>query len=119
MPKALPVVDVSDAICCQPMASAAMSEADALELALRLKALADPVRVRLMSLLFAAGDDQGCTCDLAPALGLTEATVSHHLGVLKRAGLVTGVRQGANVYYRANGESLTALCQVIDPRCCM
>ena len=94
-----------------------MSEGDALEVALRLKALADPVRVRLMSLLLAA--DDVCTCDLAPAVGVTEATVSHHLSVLKKAGLISeGERRGMNVYYRARRESLGALCRVIDPDCC-
>jgi DNA-binding transcriptional ArsR family regulator len=94
-----------------------MSAEDALEVALRLKALADPVRVRLMSLLLAG--DEVCTCDLAPALGVTEATVSHHLTVLKKAGLISdGERRGMNVYYRARRDSLVALCAVIDPRCC-
>jgi DNA-binding transcriptional ArsR family regulator len=94
-----------------------MSADDALEVALRLKALADPVRVRLMSLLLA--EDEVCTCDLAPALGVTEATVSHHLSVLKKSGLIgEGERRGMNVYYRARRESLGALCRVIDPNCC-
>src|SRR3954468_6635749 len=67
MPKALPLIDTSAPICCSPVAAAPMGEDDALEVALRLKALADPVRVRLMSLLLAAGE--GCTCDLAAAPG--------------------------------------------------
>ena len=117
MPKPLPVVDTRGPICCSPVAAAPLSEEDALEVALRLKALADPVRVRLMSLLLAA--DEVCTCDLAPAVGVTDATVSHHLSVLKKAGLVTdGERRGMNVYYRARRESLGALCRVIDPNCC-
>ena len=117
MPKALPVIDTSAPICCSPVAAAPMAEDDALEVALRLKALADPVRVRLMSLLLSA--DEVCTCDLAPAVGLTDATVSHHLSVLKKAGLISeGQRRGMNVYYRARRESLGALCRVIDPDCC-
>lgn len=117
MPKALPVVDTTAPICCSPVAAAPMSEADALEVALRLKALADPVRVRLLSLLLAEGEV--CTCDLAPAVGVTEATVSHHLSVLKKAGLVgEGERRGMNVFYRARRDSLGALCRVIDPTCC-
>ena len=117
MPKALPLIDTSAPICCTPVAAAPMSEDDALEVALRLKALAEPVRVRLMSLLLAA--DEVCTCDLAPAVGVTEATVSHHLTVLKKAGLISeGQRRGMNVYYRARRESLGALCRVIDPNCC-
>jgi DNA-binding transcriptional ArsR family regulator len=116
MPKALPVIDATAPICCAPVAAAPLDEAAALEVAVRLKALADPVRVRLMSMLLAA--DEVCTCDLAPAVALTEATVSHHLAVLRRAGLITaGERRGMNVYYRARRDSLGALCRVIDPGC--
>ena len=117
MPKTLPVIDTSAPIGCSPVAAAPMTEDDALEVAVRLKALADPVRVRLMSLLLAS--DEVCTCDLAPAVGVTEATVSHHLSVLKKAGLISeGERRGMNVYYRVRRESLGALCRVIDPNCC-
>ena len=117
VPKALPVIDATAPVCCAPVAAAPMDADAALEVAVRLKALADPVRVRLMSLLLAAGEV--CTCDLAPAVGLTEATVSHHLSVLRRAGLISdGERRGMNVYYRARRESLGALCRVIDPNCC-
>src|SRR3954452_4726587 len=97
VPKALPVLDTSAPICCAPVAAAPMDADTALEVALRLKALADPVRVRLVSLLLST--DQLCTCDLAPAVGVTEATVSHHLSVLKKAGLVdAGERRGMNVF---------------------
>src|SRR3954468_17655782 len=117
VPKALPMLDTTAPICCSPVASAPMTEDDALEVALRLKALADPVRIRLMSLLLA--EAEVCTCDLAPAVGLTEATVSHHLSVLRKAGLISaGERRGMNVFYRARRESLGALCRVIDPNCC-
>ena len=117
MPKSLPVIDTSAPICCAPVASAPMDEDAALEVALRLKAIADPVRVRLMSLLLAG--DEVCTCDLAPAVGVSEATVSHHLTVLRKAGLITdGERRGMNVYYAARREALYALCRVIDPTCC-
>src|SRR5689334_8086534 len=117
MPKALPLLDVSAPVCCSPLASGAMDESAALEVALRLKALADPVRVRLMSLVLAA-EEGACTCDLAPAVGLTEATVSHHLKQLREAGLVEGTRDGMNVYYRPLRDNLTALCRTIDPTCC-
>ncbi len=117
MPKALPVIDTTAPICCAPVAAAPMGADAALEVAVRLKALADPVRIQLMSLLLAS--DDVCTCDLAPAVRLTEATVSHHLSVLKKAGLVTeGERRGMNVYYRARRESLGALMRVLDPDCC-
>jgi ArsR family transcriptional regulator, arsenate/arsenite/antimonite-responsive transcriptional repressor len=117
VPKSLPLIDASAPICCSPVASAPMTEDDALEVAVRLKALADPVRMRLISLLLTA--DEVCTCDLAPAVGITDATVSHHLSVLKKAGLISaGERRGMNVYYRARRESLDALCRVLDPNCC-
>ena len=117
VPKALPLIDTSAPICCSPVAAAPMDADAALQVAVRLKALADPVRIQLMSLLLAA--DAVCTCDLAPAVRLTEATVSHHLSVLKKAGLVTaGERRGMNVYYRARRESLGALIRVLDPDCC-
>jgi len=117
VPKALPVIDTTAQICCSPVAAAPMDADAALQVAVRLKALADPVRIRLLSLLLAS--DAVCTCDLAPAVGLTEATVSHHLSVLKKAGLITdGERRGMNVYYRARRESLGALIRVLDPDCC-
>jgi DNA-binding transcriptional ArsR family regulator len=117
MPKALPLIDTTAPISCAPVAAAPMDADTALEVAVRLKALADPVRVRLVSLLLAA--DEVCTCDLAPAVGVTEATVSHHLAVLRKAGLIgEGERRGMNVFYRARREALGALCRVIDPDCC-
>ncbi len=116
MPRALPVIDTTTPICCLPVAAAPMDAGVALEVAVRLKALADPVRIQLMSLLLA--NDDVCTCDLAPAVQLTEATVSHHLSVLRKAGLIsTGERRGMNVYYRARRDLLGALVRVLDPDC--
>jgi ArsR family transcriptional regulator len=116
MPKTLPAIDATAPVCCTPVAAAPMDEDSAIEVAVRLKALADPARLRLLSLLLA--EEEVCTCDLAPAVGLTEATVSHHLGQLKKAGLVSGQRRGMNVYYRAHRDALGALVRVIDPTCC-
>src|SRR5690242_3673011 len=117
MPKALPVLDVSAPVCCAPLAAGAMSPDAALEIALRLKALADPVRVQLRSVVLA--DAIGCrTSDLAPAVGLTEATVSHHLKQLREAGLIEGTKVATTVFYRANRAALTALSRTIDPACC-
>jgi len=117
MPKALPVLDVSAPVCCAPLAAGAMSPDAALEVALRLKALADPIRVQLLSLVLS--EENGCcTCDLAPAVGLSEPTGSHHLKQLREAGLVEGTKVGTNVYYRGNRPALSALCRIIDPSCC-
>ncbi|MFD4293250.1 Rv2640c family ArsR-like transcriptional regulator [Rhodococcus sp. NPDC058505] len=118
MPKALPVIDVSAPICCAPVSAAPISDDDALHLALRLKALADPVRIKLMSILLTAADGEVCTCDLAAGVGLAESTVSHHLGQLKRAGMVESERRGMNVFHRPRADSLDALRLVLDPHCC-
>ncbi|AHD24181.1 ArsR family transcriptional regulator (plasmid) [Rhodococcus pyridinivorans SB3094] len=118
MPKALPVIDVSAPICCAPVSAAPMSDNAALELALRLKALADPVRIKLVSILLTADDGEVCTCDLATGVDLAESTVSHHLGQLRKAGMVESERRGMNVFYRARAESLEALRAVLDPNCC-
>ncbi len=96
MPKSLPNVDVSAPVCCAPVAAGPLADGAALQIALRLKALADP----------------------AAAVELAESTVSHHLSQLRRAGFVESERRGMNVYHRAREESLTALCSVLDPNCC-
>jgi DNA-binding transcriptional ArsR family regulator len=118
MPKTLPVVDMSAPVCCSPVAAGPLDDVAALEIALRLKALADPVRVKLVSLLFSSSAGAVCSCDLAEAVGLSESTVSHHLSQLRRAGIVESERRGMNVYHRPRRDALTALCTVLDPNCC-
>ena len=118
MPKTLPVVDISAPVCCAPVAAGPMSDDAALQVALRLKALADPARVKIMSFLFSSPAGEENSGDLASVLALTESTVSHHLSQLRRAGLVESDRRGMNVYHRASHEALNALCTVLDPNCC-
>lgn len=118
MPKTLPVVDISAPVCCAPVAAGPMSDDDALAVALRLKALADPMRVKLMSLLFSSTAGEENSGELATRLGLTESTVSHHLTQLRKAGLVESDRRGMNVYHRPHRDALVALCAVLDPTCC-
>lgn len=118
MPKALPVIDMSAPVCCAPVAAGPISDADALQVAMRLKALADPVRVRIMSLLFSSPHAEETSGDLAAVLDLSESTVSHHLGQLRKAGLVISDRRGMNVFHRVKPEALQALCVVLDPNCC-
>ena len=118
MPKALPVVDTTAPVCCAPVAAGPMSDDDALQVALRLKALADPARVKIMSLLFSAAAGEENSGELAAVLALSESTVSHHLGQLRRAGLVESERRGMNVYHRPHGDAVAALCAVLDPNCC-
>ena len=85
---------------------------------MRLKALADPARVKIMSFLFGSKTGEENSGDLATALRLTESTVSYHLGQLRRAGLVESDRRGMNVYHRPHGDAVAALCAVLDPNCC-
>ncbi|TQM33687.1 Rv2640c family ArsR-like transcriptional regulator [Nocardia bhagyanarayanae] len=118
MPKALPVIDMSAPVCCAPVAAGPIDDDAALEVALRLKAIADPVRVKLMSLLLTTAAGEQNTGDLAAVVGLAESTVSHHLGQLKKAGLVESERRGMNIYHRARRDALSALCVVLDPNCC-
>ncbi|BAX97782.1 putative transcriptional regulator, ArsR family protein [Mycobacteroides stephanolepidis] len=118
MPKALPVVDTTGPVCCAPVAAGPMSDEQALEVALRLKALADPVRVKIMSQLFGASTGEIISGDLAGILGLAESTISHHMNQLRKAGLVESDRRGMNVYHRPVPDALTALCTVLDPSCC-
>lgn len=100
--------------CCAPLAEAPLSEADAEVLAGRLKAVADPARLRVLSLLLAAPAGEACTCDLVEPLGLSQPTVTHHLRRLAEAGLVTGDRRGRWTYYRAEPAALEALRSVLD-----
>lgn len=118
MPKSLPVIDISSPVCCAPVAAGPMTDDAALEVALRLKALADPARVKIMSLLFGSPAGEHNSGDLAAALGISESTVSHHLSQLRNAGLVESERRGMNVYHRPHREAMVALCSVIDPSCC-
>jgi hypothetical protein len=79
MPKTLPMIDMSAPVCCAPVAAGPMSDDDALHVALRLKALSDPARVKIMSYLFSSSSGEENSGELAAALGLTESAVSHHL----------------------------------------
>jgi ArsR family transcriptional regulator, arsenate/arsenite/antimonite-responsive transcriptional repressor len=118
MPKTLPVIDMTAPVCCAPVASGPMSDADALAIALRLKALADPARVKIVSHLFSSTAGEQISGDLAAILGLSESTVSHHLTQLRKAGLVVSDRCGMNVIHRVRRDALQALCTALDPSCC-
>ncbi|MFM9921019.1 metalloregulator ArsR/SmtB family transcription factor [Lacisediminihabitans sp. H27-G8] len=110
MPKALPVLDDISPICCAPLSSTPdFPLDDAVRLAVRLKAMADPARLRLIAYMLNQPDQEACTCDLAPAVGLSEATVSHHLKTLEKAGLVSKERRGMNVHYAVESPAIRAL----------
>jgi ArsR family transcriptional regulator len=106
----LPVLQQPDVVaCCAPLAAEALGEADAQTLSRQFAALADPVRLRLVSLLATAEDGAVCACDLVEPVGKSQPTVSHHLKVLAEAGLVTSERRGRNVWYATVPAALEAL----------
>ena len=106
------------ALCCRPLGEQARySPADAIELAWRLRALAEPARVSIVSLLAGREDHALTTRELAPLVGLTEATVSHHLKQLAEAGIVEKRRDGARVLYRLNVPVVRGLATVLDVCC--
>ncbi|WP_341954092.1 metalloregulator ArsR/SmtB family transcription factor [Salinibacterium sp. TMP30] len=110
MPKALPALDDVSPICCAPLSSTPdFPLDDAVRLAVRLKALADPARLRLIAFMLNQPNKEACTCDLAPAVGLSEPTVSHHLKTLEKAGLVSKKRRGMNVHYAVESKAIRAL----------
>ncbi|MET9067788.1 metalloregulator ArsR/SmtB family transcription factor [Streptosporangium sandarakinum] len=85
--------------CCAPIAREPLGEADAAELATLLKAVADPVRLRLLSMIGSHPGGEACVCDLTGTFDLTAPTISHHLKVLRTAGLIDCERRGTWVYY--------------------
>lgn len=90
-----PVVSV----CCSPITGGAMTPGDAADLATKFKAIGDPTRLRLLSMVAAADGGEACVCDLNEPLALSQGTVSHHLGVLVKAGLLTRTKRGVWSYY--------------------
>ncbi|HET6627406.1 MAG TPA: metalloregulator ArsR/SmtB family transcription factor [Nocardioidaceae bacterium] len=104
----LPVLN--DALaCCTPLAGEPMSEEQAGQVAPLLKALADPVRLRLMSMVLSHHGGEACVCDLTPAFDLSQPTISHHLKVLHEAGLVDREKRGVWVYYKARPDAMAAI----------
>ncbi|WP_167762388.1 metalloregulator ArsR/SmtB family transcription factor [Blastococcus sp. CT_GayMR20] len=113
----LPVLDLPQTVaCCAPLSSEVLGEADARTLSRQFAALADPVRLRLVSLLGTAEDGAVCACDLVEPVGKSQPTVSHHLKVLAEAGLVTSERRGRNVWYAVVPSALEALRSALAPR---
>lgn len=79
------------------------------------KAMGDPVRLRLLSLIASHEGGEACVCDLTDVFELTGPTISHHLKVLREAGLITGERRGTWVYYRVLPEALGRLSDLLTP----
>lgn len=95
----LPAAVTDDAACCVPRITSALTATDAERIALVFKALGDPTRIRLLSLIAAGRDGEACVCDLTEPVGLSQGTISHHLKLLTDAGLVTREQRGRWAYY--------------------
>lgn len=100
--------------CCSPLAREPITAPEAQELAGLMKALADPTRLRLLSMILAHDGGEVCVCDLTAPLELAQPTVSHHLKVLRDAGLVTAQRRRTWVYYRAVPQRLDMIARAIS-----
>lgn len=113
MPKQPPVV-VVDA-CCPPLAREPLSAEQATTLAHLFKAMADPVRLRLLSMIASHSGGEACVCELTAAFDLTGPTISHHLKVLRESGLITAERRGTWVYNRVHPDVLARLSVLLAP----
>jgi ArsR family transcriptional regulator len=114
--KSLELLPLDDAAaCCPPLSQEPLTAEQAQQVAPLLKALADPVRLRLMSLVASHPGGEACVCDLTGAFDLSQPTISHHLKVLHETGLVDREKRGVWVYYRARTGALASLATLIGP----
>jgi ArsR family transcriptional regulator, arsenate/arsenite/antimonite-responsive transcriptional repressor len=109
----LTLTPVETVACCSPLSREPLSQHQADNIAPLLKALAEPVRLRLMSLIASHEGGEACVCDLAGAFDLSQPTISHHLKVLHEAGVLERTKRGVWVYYRARPEALSGLAELI------
>jgi len=104
----------ADAACCAPLVREPLTAAAAVDLARTLKAIADPARLRLLSMIAAHEGGEACVCDLIEPLGLSQPTVSHHLRVLVDAGLLTRDKRGVWAYFTLVPGALDSLADVLS-----
>ncbi|MGH3669415.1 MAG: ArsR/SmtB family transcription factor [Pseudonocardiaceae bacterium] len=110
------LAELTDAVgCCSPLVREPLSADQALELSRLFKAMGDPVRLRLLSLIASHAGGDACVCDLSGVFELTGPTISHHLKVLREAGLISGERRGTWIYYRIEPDALRRLSAVLVP----
>ena len=108
-----PALPLADA-CCTPLLREPITGSQAADLAHVLKALADPTRLRLVSMVAAHDGGEACVCDLTEPLGLTQPTISHHLKILVEAGIFTRDKRGVWAYYALVPAALNALSAVLS-----
>lgn len=111
----LPSQQAGQPVCCAPLSRGQLTASQAEEVAPLLKALADPVRLRLMSLVASHPGGEACVCDLNEAFDLSQPTISHHLKVLREAGLIDCERRGTWVYYWVMPARMSALAHMLGP----
>jgi ArsR family transcriptional regulator, arsenate/arsenite/antimonite-responsive transcriptional repressor len=99
--------------CCSPLVREPLTPGQAADLSRVFKAMGDPVRLRLLSLIASHAGGEACVCDLTGVFDLTGPTISHHLKVLRQAGLITGERRGTWIYYRVLPEALRQASAVL------
>jgi ArsR family transcriptional regulator len=110
----LTVLDSAAVPCCPPMATTRIPADSAAVLAQAFKALGDPIRLQLMSMIASAPGGEICVCDLTPAFQISGPTISHHLKVLREARLVDAERRASWVYYRARPGLMRQLATLLD-----
>lgn len=103
----LRMVDAAAQLCCPPISSDALEESEAEQLATALKALADPARLRIVSLVLTTGEV--CACDLPGVLGRSQPTISHHLSQLVKAGILEREQRGKWAWFRVDPERLASI----------
>ncbi|MFI1918206.1 ArsR/SmtB family transcription factor [Nocardia sp. NPDC020380] len=111
----LPLTDVTSPLCeVTPLARQPLTPQAATELAAVFKALSDPVRLRLLSLVASHTGQEACVCDISDGFDVGQPTISHHLKVLREAGLLSSQRRGSWVYYRVEPAALQQLSTLLD-----
>ena len=108
-----PLLTSNEMVCCSPLLREPIDEEQAERLSRVLRALADPVRLRLLSLIGAHTGGEACVCELVERFDLSQPTISHHLKVLHEAGLLTRSKRGVWVYYRVDRDALGALTALL------
>lgn len=106
-----PLAVLDSGACCSPITGGVIEPAEAERLARIFKALGDPTRVRLLSLVAAHTDAEACICDLTEPVGLSQPTVSHHMKQLTEAGLVTREQRGKWAYFRVADDALVQVAR--------
>jgi ArsR family transcriptional regulator len=108
------VAEITEA-CCPQVLRNPLDAQEAEEMAQALRVIADPTRLRVLSILASAENQEGCVCDLTEPLGVGQPTVSHHLKVLSEAGLVTREQRGRWAYYRLSADRLAFIQRALSP----